>query len=335
MKSIKKLAVAVLGASLGLAGCSLRPLPSDVTREKTSDIVLKIWCETRRAIDELTIQALRENRGNFDRYLDDEIADRLEIPLLDPRVDYDESYFPQFVFNQHEHRLSPDAKLILGLFSLTAIGFDYRFFITENDSKSANISLVDPFRMIGASANFSLAAGGSLNKQRSTERRFAVVSTYLEIQREHALTPFNCFQRFARAGTQRRLLYPITGTIGVKEVMDTFSRLYGFGLGGRRDGPQRFTDKLVFTTTLDASIKPSLSVTALPMQGLRLASADATLRGARSDVHEVTISLNAGEFVASVAEAEKALAKIGRDNKQRVIDEFGKRRFEDLIVVRR
>src|SRR5438874_3890042 len=51
-----KVKVTNLTFALALTGCSVHPLPEDVTRKTTNDIVTQIRCEARRAVVDYGVQ---------------------------------------------------------------------------------------------------------------------------------------------------------------------------------------------------------------------------------------------------------------------------------------
>ena len=77
--------------------------------------------------------------------------------------------------------------------------------------------------------------------------------------------------------------YPITGRIGLDEVVRTYFVLDRGGTELRS-----FSDQLSFTTTIGGSIKPSVELNPLAGQ-LRLTEASGSLVANRTDVHKVRI----------------------------------------------
>src|SRR5207245_498201 len=89
-------------------------------------------------------------------------------------------------------------------------------------------------------------------------------------------------------------IYPITGRIGVKRMVQDFIELTLFGsLGGpasNTKGPPTLVDQLSFTTELSGSINPTVTFTPV---GIGLHVADASLNASvdRKDLHKVTVGL--------------------------------------------
>jgi hypothetical protein len=84
---------------------------------------------------------------------------------------------------------------------------------------------------------------------------------------------------------RKNLLYPITGSIGLREVMKTF-----IAISEQGGGKDSFVDTLTFTTTISGSVSPSLKLKSVP-HSFRLVSAGGTASADRTDLHKVTISL--------------------------------------------
>jgi hypothetical protein len=82
-----------------------------------------------------------------------------------------------------------------------------------------------------------------------------------------------------------RILYPITGSIGLEKVIKTFLSVASWD-----DAVDTFVDEIAFTTTLDARAGATIALNPVPQQ-FRLISAAANLAGTRVDLHKVKVSL--------------------------------------------
>ena len=204
-----------------LVGCSAHPLPDDVTRLSTYDIVQQVRCEASRAV-----------------------------------------------------------KAVAPRYSTLVIAYEFEFTINETNNASADATITHPFTGGG---NFSLTAGAGANKMRDAVRNLKVVDAYKDI------AAADC----SPASLEKNWVYPISGDIGVYEVVSTFVQLQG------ADNPQgtevfTFADKLFFTTLFSGGVKPRVTLNALP-GSTRVTSAGANLSASRQDMHNVTIVLTAGE----------------------------------------
>lgn len=83
----------------------------------------------------------------------------------------------------------------------------------------------------------------------------------------------------------KNLLYPLGGSIGVDRVVTTFIDL--IDQGGSKES---FVDTLVFTTEASAGVNASIKLSPVP-HAFRLVSAGAGLSGSRKDMHKLTLSL--------------------------------------------
>lgn len=95
------------------------------------------------------------------------------------------------------------------------------------------------------------------------------------------------------------ILYPISGEIGMKQLVQEFVQLAIFGdLTGdlskdftAKPGPSQLAEQLEFTTTIDFSVTPKITFSPVPLAGLRLAEASYTGQAQRKDLHKLTVGL--------------------------------------------
>ena len=244
---------------LSFAGCTIHPIPFDVPGYRTIDIVRKIRCETKRALDK---------------------------------------------FSQHD-------ELKQRLFEGMSIAYKFTFTMTENNKIGADADFTLP--VTNGSFTFGISAGA--DKQRFGERDFTIVDSFKEAREEKACTV---------EATGPNYAYPITGVIGLEEVIRTFLELQGIGLGDlppvvfqlppRELGPQRkqarkqekadgktveFVETFEFTTTIKASATPRIELRPVG-SGFALAGASANLSADRIDKHSVVVSL-APNYTAALA----------------------------------
>jgi hypothetical protein len=229
----------VIALTAPFLGCSIHPLPGDIPRVATFDIVERIRCEAQ--------EGLRS------------------FPQDDPFI----------------------KKVIEG----TTIGYDFNFDITEhNDVGTSTDGGHLVFQNQGRGANnFTLDLTGSLQRTRQNVRAFRIVETLKQLNKA------NC----NREATRPNWLYPITGATGLGEVVHTFIKLEKLGALQHIHAPEGandltnvvFSDVLTFTTTLDLSVKPNLTLT--PITGrFMLTSASITGEAKRDDTtHQVIVAL--------------------------------------------
>jgi hypothetical protein len=248
----------VATASTIAAACSIHPLPEDFSRSTTFDIVQKIRCEARDAVGETSLTP--KGRVSFTSARDDAA-----------------------------HPLSLDTArgwLFPGL-QYAAIGYSFKFTITEGDNGSASGLFQFPF----SNGTFSLGVSAGEDKKRKNDRSFDLVEDFAQLLADRSLicNPGN-----------KNWKYPITGDIGVREVIETYIRLSGLKIfnaptssaASKVRDVYEFTDELTFTTTYNASIQPSLTLKPVP-HDFRLVNASGAFGGRREDIHSVTLALKA------------------------------------------
>lgn len=204
-----------------LAGCSVHPLPEDVTRKSTHDIVHKFRCEAKQAI-----------------------------------LDY-----------------APEK-----LFEPAVLGYEFNFKITENNNINADLDFKNLFK---PPAFFDLRTKAGAQKQRISDRNFKIVETFVDLKKVH------CDETEFR----RNLLYPIAGSLGLGEVIRTYAKIERETNLAPSQGNSLpvFSDKLSFTTTLSASVTPTLTLA--PAHHFKLINATGLFGADRTDFHNVTMAI--------------------------------------------
>ena len=236
---------------LPFAGCSIHPIPFDSPGYRTIDIVKKIRCETKRALDKFY------QKEEFKRNLYDRMS----------------------------------------------IGYRFTFTITENNRIGAGAGLDFPV----TKGTFTLGTSAGAERQRLGEREFTIVDTFRE-----ARDPKVC----SVEATGENHAYPITGIIGLEEVVRTFLELQGLGIGklppvafdlpprargmapkkkAKKDAApdgktEEFVETFEFTTTLKASVNPGVELKAISSR-LAALDASATLAADRTDKHQLVVTL--------------------------------------------
>jgi hypothetical protein len=167
-------------------------------------------------------------------------------------------------------------------FRKAVIGYEFQFTITEQNNKDSSASFALPFQ----EGRFSFGITANKDLKRESDRNFKFVETFEDV------IAANC----ARGPREKNFKYPITGEIGLAEVVETFIRLEQ--LTSLSDGAVKFgtrvatfSDKLIFTTAFGGNVSANLDMNAGPLNSLRLAKASAGIAADRSDVHKVTIAL--------------------------------------------
>lgn len=294
-----RLLAILLSTLLVLAGCSIRPLPEDVTGVTTPQIVMRIRCETRAAVIEHLVNWLedlgRDHTGQSGVALARELAAKYRAnprAIAEFRTDLKGREFEQ-------------VRNVIEVF--TAIGVAYNFDLTmtvDNDLSAGSAN----FQRTVPGSVFKLGVGASMSRRRSNDRTFTITDTFSSLLtqlnvREWADGHRDCDEYVVQANH----IYPIVGQIGVSKLVYDYLELTIFGaLAGPKSTPSlppTMADKLTFTTTLDASVTPKITFTPT---GTAFQLTDAAITGElkRTDTHEVTMGLalptNASSYLSSL-----------------------------------
>jgi hypothetical protein len=268
-----------------LGACSIHPIPKDVTGYGTATIVRKIRCEARDAIREVVLQILR--KGGRHQEIK-EITD--DTPLH------------QASFTPWEQARIQD---------LESIGIVYDFSLTgdETDGLTFNASILEPLR--NGMATYAPSLGN--NTERSNVRTFTVSDNFVTLLKlGKGKDKDHCY--FGPSGPPGpNLEYPIAGRIGLDEMVHTFVRLAMSGdLIAPEDprtafsltpsGAPTMVDTLTFTTTVNAGLEPSISLT--PATGVQLTNASLNGTVQRKDTHMVVIGMAIGQSMTKLSVAQ-------------------------------
>jgi hypothetical protein len=281
-KSIVSVVIVLL-----LTGCAIHPLPEDFSGVDTPDIVKRIRCETRDAVPTAVISWIDKLAANGDP-----IAQQLSASYAENREatsTFGPELFPGPAYGK--------VRTMIDTFYKTGVAYSFDLNITEDNdlTSQANLLRILPEHV------FRLNVGAGALRKRSNQRTFTVTDTF-----GYLLKTLNDPTRGRYCDGQivaANYVYPITGRIGVEKLIKDFIELTLFGnLAGSNNGAVPvMTDKLVFTTTLNASATPSVSFTRVTT-AFDLADAQLTASARRSDVHQVAIALAlAGDRVANLS----------------------------------
>jgi hypothetical protein len=173
---------------------------------------------------------------------------------------------------------------------LSKIGYEFNFVMSENNNAGAS-GLTFERAASHPGDGFKLVLVADLNSDnsenaRQNTRTFSVVDDLKELQK-------------ARCGrvetTRRNPVYPITGSIGISEIVRTYIELETMTeltTVNAEKGQEMiaFSDRLEFTTTFDAAASAELQFETA-VGSWRLTNASLSGSAFRQDVHKVTVSL--------------------------------------------
>ena len=237
-----------------MTACSLHPLPEDYSGNKTFDVVQRIRCEARAGVLSEIAKFLKTSSAASTKSLASNIEN--EPPTL--------GEFMNLIEN--DESFDPKVRDKIYLYYTSSISFGFLFNITENDDQSVGAN----FKLPISNTNLTLGVSAGSAFQRENKRSFDIADTFPNLFTEYLQRECSNFDLEAEDAT-----YPVTGRIGLDETIGTFVKLQEFA-GGVRN----YTEKLTFTTTLNGSIKPKLTLSP-GIQGLELVDADGSL-GARA-----------------------------------------------------
>jgi hypothetical protein len=270
---------AAVGVAVSLAGCAIHPLPEDVTGVSTFKIAQKIRCEARGALRDNLIRWLLNAKH-------DPAAMELGAQLQDGTLTLD-AFAKNF--NGYTGKLTPRLKANIQKFRDTAIAYDFSFNMTETNNVDPTLDLTKPL----SSRTYGASITGGVDRTRQNIREFTITDTFarlfIEVREKYC----------SEIADGKNYLYPITGNIGIDEMIGTFVRLSLFAdLSGQVDevdvanqkGPPTMADTITFSTTLKGSVTPEVVLTPVG-SAIQIADASLGLTAARTDVHKVIVAL--------------------------------------------
>lgn len=278
-------------SAFALAGCSIHPIQKDVTNLQTKQVVDRIRCEARLAIVDKAIDLLRKKADELDQAAAEpknaRIAAKLSTGAQTLRIIAD-GLVPQrggkIIFNPG---ILPRGEPLdfYNRYINTVIAYDFMFNITEDNKVSA---AADPVRLItGGIVGAGLS--GSSELTRNNVRTFKLSDTFGELLKNDVL---QCDSPDYLPGNY---VYPITGSIGLRDIVHTFIDLNEDSpLVAAASGASTFADALEFTTELIGTAAPHLQIDPV---GNRVGLNSPTgfgLMAQRKDIHKVTIGLATG-----------------------------------------
>lgn len=151
-----------------------------------------------------------------------------------------------------------------------AIGYNFTFSVTENNNASGSVDFTIPLNP----GSFRLGLSGGGSKQRKGERNFKVSDNFAQLRK------LRCGMDVSRPSHH----YPITGDIGLDEIIGNF-----ISLAETSSKLSDFTDQIAFKTTVGASANPSVAL--LPAPG-NFRNASLLLVADREDVHKLFVGLS-------------------------------------------
>lgn len=256
----------VILCSIGLGGCAIHPLPEDLARLDTFLIVGQIRCEARDAIKGAAAYFLQTADAR------DQYAIQAGQKLSDGSMDF---------ADLDVDRLGEITRPMVLKYEDAAIAYDFTFDITEENDLSTQIDLAGAI----SRGTLSIPIKAGNDRLRQTVRNFRVADSFGELR---------LYRGCGGPAPVANHVYPITGTIGLDEVVRTFIDLNeNQNLTGPKDKETVpvLADTFNFQTTISGSVEPKITLSPLRP---RLDVQDASILGSvsRKDYHKVIVAMS-------------------------------------------
>ncbi|NNM74352.1 hypothetical protein [Enterovirga aerilata] len=285
MKLDRLMRLGCIGAlAVQTAGCTIRPLPENVTRIDTFAIVHKVRCEARSAIMHVIYDYIRYT--NFSPQLTEYLRNNLER-IGDKKFD----------------RLAKGGSFShIDKYSNASIALDFKLRGNENNDLSGASSLARAF----ATGADVIGINLTTTRIRDDSRTFRIVDNWWDLivnNRERCLRDFRNFGE--------NHVYPITGSLNLLEIIDTFWRLNeSTNLAVFKDtGESAFIDTLTFTTTVSGSFGPSFSIASPSQRAFLIKDASGTFGAGRTDEHQLIVSVYIPDSATSREKSKEIASK--------------------------
>lgn len=211
------------------------------------------------------VELLRKKRVALNAAIDDKkIVDKLTERLKTLR----------------EHRVR-HYKDISSFESQTA-ALNFQFTITVNKDATSKGSLKWPIAILPWTGTAMIGYDVGDKKQRLSDRTIKLSTSFGELYQ------LDCGAAYEPGDSNALSRYPITGSIGLDEVIGSYIKILRKGNSFNSNDKESYKDKIEFTTTVNASINPSVTLTKLSGHE---AKAEGSFGATRKDVHTVTIFL--------------------------------------------
>jgi hypothetical protein len=253
--------------AFALGGCSIHPVQQEVTGFPTKEIVRRVRCETRMAVEDKAIELLAKIPNARSKLLAEQFAN-------------DRTLFARF------NPLSlptPEEREFYARYINTAVAIEFSFDIAENNRAAL---LADPVRLItNGVAGVNVGASGEFN--RSNIRRFAIVDTFKDLLRDLRL---ECEVGYK----PENFVYPIAGSVGMAGLISTFIDVNEHKFLAKAADQSVFGDTMKFTTTLIGSASPHVELAPLDSKWGLASPTNIGLSASRTDIHQLTVGLSMG-----------------------------------------
>lgn len=260
-----------------LDGCAIHPLSENTTGLKTYLIVERVRCEARDAIFNMALGYLSTNYQDRQDILD--LVDNFKNNTSN---DWPKKRLTSKLFSGGLHD-------VFAKYEKAAIAYNFSLEMQEVNNLDASLD----FGKVYKSVTGGLGFGAGLDRTRDNIRTFTITDTFggllTEVKEDYCTN--------AKPYQEPNYIYPIAGSVGLREIIENFINLTEFthltaGDASRPAGPPTVVDTLTFTTKVSGSAKPSVTIASLPGAEWRLADASITGAVSRQDTHKLIVGLS-------------------------------------------
>jgi len=335
-----------------IGACSIAPDIRDVTPLDTAAVVRHIECETQIAFLRTMARYLAEN-------LKGEMQARLQEVLSEPDLVTQIRRLSNIKIEQLAalKATRPDIYKYLAAWGGVVIGYQYTFDIKENNDHLGNLHFSFPL----AVGSLKIQTGTQLLKTRGNKKTFTVVTTIpLIMQSGACLGYYHLRERatqdessFGVKGIEKHketitnvkrtqhpnFMYPVTGQIGMEDVISTFAKIWWPTGSGRTTAPETtqkkgsqgngtvpgeitlqgkvdtgYTQTLTFTTKIIGKVYPVIEVS-----GSHLTKGELKTENYREDTHKVMIS-----FIPPTPQEIEKLRNLSLDTRETIAKDIAR-----------
>lgn len=268
--------LAVIVAACGtIAACSTYPLPQQVSGSTTQQIVDNVRCEARQGLRQAVIDWLREQVKGGDVY-----AAQLESR-------------PEAWNDIRPETLPRDLADLFAFYKNSQIAYAFTLQIDEYNMEEAGVGFVGNF---ATKRRDGLGFAGTSTRTRSVTRTFNIVDTFSDL----GITNKKLVCEGPRSVN---VLYPITGSLPIRDLIITYLKLNEFGnlgqlkseapsvRGGALPAIPQMSDTIKFRTKFEGSANPTFMFNPTPL-GFLLSAVTFKTTDYRLDDHSVIIYLS-------------------------------------------
>lgn len=255
-----------------------------VTGTRSYFIAQAARCEIRDSLIDLLVGAV----GTED------VVRARQLARRDTRdgADVEESQrFQTFLDSGYKSLRNTDIRETIQRYTATLVAYEFDFNITRTDEFGGDLDLLSTFTLGTLKTN----VGGGFKGQRNTSRNFKLIDVFGDmLVNRPTIRECNALRRPPHKPRAPNTAYPMTGSLNLREILDTFISLtQSANLVGnfvdKRDVPT-FSETMIFTTTISAGVAPTLELEPLG-RSLEISNAKAGFGSSRLDVHKLTLTL--------------------------------------------